>query len=90
MGDLHAAVAAVQVGRLGVVVTRRRAIVERYDAAFEGFGSRPRLHATAQPVFYRYLLGLPGAPAKSSIALRKAGIQARFPVHRPLAPAGRR
>jgi len=84
MGDLHAAVAAVQVGRLGVVVTRRRAIVERYDAAFEGFGSRPRLHATAQPVFYRYLLGLPGRAGEVIDRLRKAGIQARFPVHRPL------
>jgi perosamine synthetase len=38
MGDLHAAVAAVQVGRLAVVVTRRRAIVERYEEAFQGFG----------------------------------------------------
>jgi len=84
MGDLHAAVAAVQIGRLAVVVTRRRAIVERYDKAFQGLGSRPRLHPTAQPVFYRYLLGLPGRAGEVIDRLRKAGIQARFPVHRPL------
>ncbi|HET8945771.1 MAG TPA: DegT/DnrJ/EryC1/StrS family aminotransferase [Candidatus Polarisedimenticolia bacterium] len=84
MGDLHAAVASAQIGRLGVVVTRRRAIVERYDAAFQGIGSRPRLHPTAQPVFYRYLLGLPARAGQVIDRLRKAGIQARFPVHRPL------
>jgi perosamine synthetase len=84
MGDLHAAVAAVQVGRLAVVVTRRRAIVERYEEAFQGFGSRPRLHPTARPVFSRYLLGLPGRAGEVIDRLRQAGIQARFPVHRPL------
>jgi perosamine synthetase len=84
MGDLHAAVAAVQIGRLPVVVTRRRAIVEHYDAAFEGLGSRPRLQASAQPVFYRYLLGLPGRAGETIDRLRQAGIQARFPVHSPL------
>jgi dTDP-4-amino-4,6-dideoxygalactose transaminase len=84
MGDLHAAVAAVQIGRLPVVVTRRRAIVERYDAAFEAWGSRPRRHATAQPVYFRYLLGLPGRAGEVVDRLRRAGVQARLPVHRPL------
>jgi dTDP-4-amino-4,6-dideoxygalactose transaminase len=84
MGDLHAAVAAVQIGRLPLVVTRRRAIVERYDAAFEGMGLRPRTAPRAQPVFYRYLLGLPGRAGAILDRLRRAGIQARAPVHRPL------
>lgn len=84
MGDLHAAVAATQVGRFPLVVGRRRAIVERYDAAFEGLALRPRLARAAQPVFYRYLLGVPGRAGAILDALRKKGIQARSPVHRPL------
>jgi perosamine synthetase len=84
MGDLHAAIAAVQVGRLPLLVARRRAIAERYDAAFEGLGLRPRLQRTAQPVFFRYLLGVPGRAAWALDRLLRAGIQARSPVHRPL------
>ena len=84
MGDLHAAIAAVQIGRLPVVVARRRAIVERYDAAFAGLALRPRLQAKAQPVFFRYLIGLEGRAAWALDRLLKAGIQARSPVHRPL------
>ena len=84
MGDLHAAIAAAQIGRLPVVVARRRAIVEQYDAAFEGRALRPRLQRQAQPVFYRYLLGLPGRASWALDRLLRAGIQARSPVHRPL------
>jgi len=84
MGELHAAIAAVQIGRLPLVVARRRAIAERYDAAFDGLGPVPRLQPGAQPVFFRYLIGAPGRAAWALDRLLKAGIQARSPVHRPL------
>ena len=84
MGDLHAAVAAAQIGRLQEIVARRRAIAERYDAAFGVAAGRPRLHGSARPVFHRYLLAAPARATAFIDALVHRGIQARRPVHRPL------
>ena len=84
LGDLHAAIAAVQIGRLTEIVARRRAIAERYDAVFGAPSLRPRLAAGARPVFHRYLLAAPGRASAFIDALVRRGIQARPPVHRPL------
>ena len=83
LGDLHAAIASVQVGRLTEIVARRRAIAERYDAAFAP-ALRPRLAGGARPVFHRYLLAAPGRASALIDDLVRRGIQARAPVHRPL------
>ena len=84
MGDLHAAIAAAQIGRLQEIVSRRRAVAARYDAAFGGAVMRPRLAGGARPVFHRYLLGHPVRAARLLDRLARRGIQARPPVHRPL------
>jgi dTDP-4-amino-4,6-dideoxygalactose transaminase len=85
MGDLHAAIAAAQIGRAGDIVARRRHIVRRYAAAFAAHRlPAPREAAGAQPVFHRYLVALRGGAAAAIQALQARGIQARPPVFRPL------
>lgn len=84
MGDLHAAIAAAQIGRLQEIVARRRAVAERYDAAFGAAAGRPRLLSGARPVFHRYLLAAPARATAFIDLLVARGIQARRPVHRPL------
>jgi perosamine synthetase len=85
MGDLQAAIAAAQIGRLHEIVARRRAVAARYDAAFGAAPAlRPRLAGGARPVFHRYLLGVPAGAAAVLDRLGRRGIQARPPVHRPL------
>jgi dTDP-4-amino-4,6-dideoxygalactose transaminase len=84
MGDLHAAIAAVQVGRLAEFRARREAIAARYDAAFSACGwERPRAPDQARAVPYRYLVRVPRA-ATLLERLGRAGILARRPVFVPL------
>jgi dTDP-4-amino-4,6-dideoxygalactose transaminase len=85
MGDLHAAVAAAQIGRATEIVARRRRIARLYDAAFAAHRPLvPRLAPGAQPVFQRYLLAAPGGAPAALQALNARGILARAPVFRPL------
>lgn len=85
MGDLHAAVAAAQIGRASEIVARRRRIARLYDAAFAPYGPLlPRLAPGAQPVFHRYLLAPPGGAPAALQALNARGVLARAPVFRPL------
>ena len=85
MGDLHAAIAAAQIGRIGDLVDRHRAIASRYDAAFEDRGwTKPRAIAGARDVAYRYLLRIPRGAAPLLDGLQASGIMARRPVFRPL------
>jgi len=85
MGDLHAAIACVQIGRLRDLVARRSAIARRYDAAF---APRPwgriRDAAGAQSVDYRYLIRVPRGAAELLARIQASGIMARRPVWRPL------
>ena len=84
MGDLHAAIAAVQVGRLGEFRARREAIAARYDAACADLGwERPRAPEGARAVPYRYLVRVSDA-ARVLERLQRAGIMARRPVFLPL------
>ena len=92
MGDLHAAIAATQIGRLPEMVARRAAIAERYDRAFAGLSiARPRAAAGGRSVHHRYLVALRGGRASDGggaaatiAALQAAGVMARHPVFRPL------
>lgn len=85
MGDLHAAIAAAQIGRASEIVARRRRIARLYDAAFAPHRPLvPRLAPGAQPVFHRYLLAPPGGAPAALQALNGRGILARAPVFRPL------
>ena len=85
MGDLHAAVAASQIGRASDIVARRRRIARLYDAAFAAHRLIvPRPAAGAQPVYTRYLLAPPGGAAEALKALTARGVLARAPVFRPL------
>jgi dTDP-4-amino-4,6-dideoxygalactose transaminase len=85
MGDLHAAIAAAQIERIGDLVARRSAIASLYDAAFEDRGwARPRMPAGARCVSYRYLLRIPRGASRLLDGLQASGIMARRPVFRPL------
>jgi dTDP-4-amino-4,6-dideoxygalactose transaminase len=85
MGDLHAAIAVAQLGRLPEFVVRRRRMVAHYDEALAGESlRRPDLPEGAQPVFYRYLLRTAGDARDLIERLQSRGIEARHPVHRPL------
>lgn len=90
MGDLHAAIAAAQIGRLPEIVARRRAVTRRYDAAFAGLPIRCRpIEPGMKPVPWRYLIGVRddasgGGAAAVIDALQARGVFARSPVWRPL------
>ena len=84
MGDLHAAVAAVQMERLTQFLERRRALARLYDERILPLGVlRPPSSAGSQPVVFRYVVRVPDA-ARLIEPLAKAGIVARHPVYRPL------
>lgn len=84
MGDLHAAIAAVQLGRLREFRARRAALAARYDAAFSSLPfSRPRPPAGAEAVAGRYIVRLRGARSLQE-RLTARGVYARRPVYRPL------
>ncbi len=84
MGDLHAAIAATQLGRLGDLLAARRSIAARYDEAFAGIGlNRPTALPGSTPVVWRYLLRVDDAGAFID-RLSGRGIQARRPVYAPL------
>ena len=85
MGDLHAAVAAVQLARLAEFRDRRLFIARLYDEAFARLGlARPAaLPEGAEPIAYRYLVRVPEASPLIE-ALNRRGIGARRPVYRPL------
>ena len=85
MGDLHAAIACVQVGRLAELAARRASIVRRYDEAFTDIPwARPRPIRGARPVDYRYLLRVPRGAEAILARLQSRGLGARRPVWRPL------
>ena len=85
MGDLHAAIAAAQIGRLAEIVARRLAVSRRYDLAFNDLPiSLRRPEPGTQPVPWRYLIGVRGGAAEAVAALQARGVFARAPVWRPL------
>lgn len=84
MGDLHAAIGAVQIGRLDEFRRRREAIAARYDAAFADLPlGRPSPPPDSRPIAYRYLARAPRAERLIE-ALNRRGIMARRPVFLPL------
>lgn len=84
MGDLHAAIACAQLGRLREFVARRAAIAASYDQAFAPLGlRRPAAPDGARPVPYRYLVRVPEAEAFIA-RLNRRGVAARHPVFLPL------
>ncbi|MEE9292170.1 MAG: DegT/DnrJ/EryC1/StrS family aminotransferase, partial [Acidobacteriota bacterium] len=84
MGDLHAAIAGVQVGRLREFRTRRDVIAARYDEAFQSSRlERVTALPSTRPIVYRYIVRT--SDAMSLIArLEERGITARRPVFSPL------
>ncbi|MBI2016749.1 MAG: DegT/DnrJ/EryC1/StrS family aminotransferase [Candidatus Rokubacteria bacterium] len=84
MGDLQAAVARVQMGRLRAFHDRRAAIARRYDEAFASLGlERPVPLPGTDPFVYRYCVRLSQAD-RVLTDLNGRGVAARRPVHRPL------
>jgi dTDP-4-amino-4,6-dideoxygalactose transaminase len=84
LGDLQAAIGAVQVGRLGEFADRRARIAARYDRELGSLPfTRPQPPADARAVTYRYLLRTPDA-GDLVRRLQARGVMARPPVFRPL------
>lgn len=84
MGDLHAAIAGVQVGRLREFRARRDVIATRYDEAFRSSGlERVTALPSTRSIVYRYIVRTPDAGALIS-RLEGRGITARRPVFSPL------
>jgi perosamine synthetase len=84
MGDLQAAVAAVQMERLTEFLDRRRALACLYDERLLPLGlERPASSAGSQPVVFRYIVRVPDA-GRLIEPLAKIGIVARHPVYQPL------
>jgi len=84
MGDLHAAIAAVQMERLVEFRDRRIVIARLYDEAFARLGlRRPSPPPGVEPMPYRYVIRVPEA-TRLIEALNRRGIGARRPVYRPL------
>jgi perosamine synthetase len=84
MGDLHAAIAGVQIGRLREFRDRRAAIAARYDESFAPYRlERPLPAPDVRPIVYRYLVRI--SQAQSLIdRLQQGGVIARRPVFSPL------
>jgi dTDP-4-amino-4,6-dideoxygalactose transaminase len=84
MGDLHAAIATVQVERLKEFIARRAAIAARYDRMMRGAGGAPpEAESGRAPVFSRYLVPVRD-PDGALRFLQRQGILARRPVQQPL------
>jgi perosamine synthetase len=84
MGDLQAAIGAVQIGRLGEFADRRARNAERYDRELGSLPfERPRPPEGARPVAYRYLLRTPDA-GELVRRLQARGVMARPPVFKPI------
>jgi perosamine synthetase len=84
MGDLHAAIAAAQMGRLSEFRDRRLSIARLYDEAIAPLGlERPAPPPGVEPMPYRYVVRVPEA-TRLIEALGRRGIGARRPVYRPL------
>ncbi len=84
MGDLHAAIANVQVDRLREFRDRRDAIAARYDEAFAACGlKRPAAPPGSRPMVYRYLIRTPDS-SRLLDRLAARGVMARRPVLIPL------
>ena len=85
MGDLQAAIACVQVGRLAELAARRGRIARRYDESFADVPwARPRIAPGARTVDYRYLMRVPRGAEAILARLQSRGLGARRPVWRPL------
>ena len=84
MGDLHAAVARVQMGRLREFRDRRAAIARRYDQAFASLPlPRPAPPPGSEPFVYRYCVRVQEAD-RFLQEINGRGVAARRPVYRPL------
>jgi dTDP-4-amino-4,6-dideoxygalactose transaminase len=84
MGDLHATIAAAQIGRLREFRDRRADVARAYDEAFAALPfSRPAVPEGARPFVYRYLIRTPGAERFLERLLER-GVTARRPVLVPL------
>ncbi len=84
MGDLHAAIAGVQVGRLREFRARRDVIAARYDEAFRSSGlERVTALPSTRPIVYRYIVRTSDAMSLIN-RLEERGITARRPVFSPL------
>jgi dTDP-4-amino-4,6-dideoxygalactose transaminase len=85
MGDLHAAIAVVQIGRLKEFAARRAALAARYDEALAPLGlERPAAPQGARAIISRYLVRLRSGAEDLVQRLNARGIVARRPVFLPL------
>jgi dTDP-4-amino-4,6-dideoxygalactose transaminase len=81
MTDLQAAMARVQIDRLGEFMERRRLLAERYDAEVDRFGFRCVTAAdNATPSRYRYICWSPVGVSSLLERCQQEGVHCRRPV----------
>lgn len=85
MTDMQAAMARVQLARLGEFLEARRVRAERYDREVEGLGLVPvRAVEGGQPAWYRYLCWSPVDAGRLTSRCQERGVSCRRPVPVPL------
>ncbi|MFO7768235.1 MAG: DegT/DnrJ/EryC1/StrS aminotransferase family protein [bacterium] len=85
MTDLQAAMARVQLTRLGEFLERRASRARRYDLEVEGMGLVPvRVEEEARPAFFRYLCWSPVDVGTLTGRCQQQGVFCRRPVPVPL------
>lgn len=84
MTDFQAALGLSQLKKLPQWIRRRKQIARLYDSAFAGAGMMiPSVEADRDAIYYRYVVKT--GKARSLVRhLKKQGIEAAFPVFRPL------
>lgn len=85
MTDVAAALGLVQLKALGAFTARRKAIAAFYDEALSGLPCvLPLRREGAQPVHYRYVIGVKGSADRFIAAMVQKGIACARPLYRPL------
>ena len=85
MTDLQAAMARVQLSRIGEFLERRRTRAVRYDGEVEGLGLVPvRVEEQGEPAWYRYLCWSPVEAGRLTSLCQDRGVWCRRPVPVPL------
>ncbi len=85
MSDIQAALGLAQLVKLDRMLAVRRSIARSYDDFLGRFDvDLPAKDLLTEPVFFRYILKIPGRAQKIINAMKELGVNAEKPVFKPL------